>query len=70
MADADIDKEQQMVDIENNITLRPVIWMQIFVAFLKAESKQNNMAMSVTKTELILVFLSYQRVMINQSFTE
>ena len=36
------------VNIENNIT---VVWMKSFVAFFKAESKQNNMAMSVTSRQ-------------------
>ena len=39
------------VNIENNLTFQPVVWMKSFVAFLKAESKQNNMAMSLTSRQ-------------------
>ena len=39
------------VDIENNITLEPEVWMKSFKAFLKAEKKQNSMAMSLTSRQ-------------------
>ena len=55
MTDEDVDKEQK-VDIENNITLEPLVWiMKSFMAFFKAVRKQHG---NVTdfKTELNLVF--------------
>ena len=39
------------VDIENNITLEPEVWIKRFEAFLKAENKQNSMAMSLTSRQ-------------------
>ena len=45
----DVDKEQN-VDIENNISSEPVVWMKNFMAFFLSWDEADNMA------ELILVF--------------
>ena len=61
MADEDIDREQK-VDIENNITLEPGVWMKNAVAFFKAENKQHNMAMSLTSRQNWISFFGVTKV--------
>ena len=61
MADEGIDKEQK-VDIENNITLEPGVWMKNAVAFFKAENKQHNMAISLTSRQNWISFFGVTKV--------
>ena len=62
MADEDADKEQLMVDIDHYITWQPVVWTKSFLAFLKADSKQNNMAMSLTSRQNSFSFLELTKL--------